>query len=165
MAVNLADQILSSRSQFIKHLREDLAKTEQTIFSVTNQLDELKLTSENVRTLGKKVEHQSLIPLGANIYVNGLITHTGEYFLDKVAFPESYSVVETLDNTIKLLETRIKTQSELLKKGEDSRTQISERIRLLEDGDGNDDLPKEIVSDRGVALKVGDYYEIVEFEN
>ncbi|RZC42975.1 hypothetical protein BDFB_009604 [Asbolus verrucosus] len=167
MARNFVNEILSSRERFIKHLSDDLVKNDKIIEEAAASISDLKITSTNVEILGKKVEHTSLIPLGKNIYVNGVIKHTGEYFIDKVAFPESYSVLETLDGTLQLLENKIKKQSKLLKESENAKAQIEERIKLLkgEKEEEENDLPKEIVSDKGIAVKVGQLYEIVEFEN
>jgi prefoldin subunit 5 len=166
MEPRFVDDILSNRSQFLKHLRDDLAKNEQTTEEAIAQLEKLRSTVVNVKTLGEKVEHPSLIPLGKNIYVNATIKHTGEYFMDKLAFPESYSVLETLDKTVTLLEDKIKKQSQQLEKNEAAKVQVEERIKLFE-GDEIDDNtgPEKIFSDKGVAVKVGDFYEIVEFEN
>jgi hypothetical protein len=65
-----------------------------------------------------------------------------------------------------LLEDKIKKQSQQLEKNEAAQVQIEQRIKLFE-GDEIDDNtgPEKIVSDKGVAVKVGDFYEIVEFEN
>ncbi|KAJ3651735.1 hypothetical protein Zmor_017753 [Zophobas morio] len=160
-------QILQSRSNFIKHLNDDLVKNDEIIESTASRLNDLKITTANVQELGKKVEHPALIPLGKKIYVNGTIVHTGEYFLDKLAFPDSYTTLETLDDTIRHLENKIKIQSELLQKSEDAKTQLDERIALITGGtsDEDDASPKQIVTDKGVAVKVGEFYEILEFEN
>lgn len=55
---------------------------------------------------------------------------------------------------------------------ENQRAQLEERQDLLtgkqfDDDDliVDDDLPEEIVSDKGVAVKVGGFYEIIEYEN
>lgn len=56
---------------------------------------------------------------------------------------------------------------------ENQRTQLTERQDLLtgkkfEDDiieEETDDLAEQIVSDKGVAVKVGGYYEIIEYES
>lgn len=160
----MVEQIIASRCDFQAHLATDLQKNEQIVSSLTKSIENLQLTKENLRILAQKVEHPALIPLGRNIYVNATIKHTGEYFIDHKATPNSYSRLETLENTIKSLEKRIRHETDNLDKAQCCQSQIEERIKLLKLESG-DQTSNKIVSDKGVALQVGEFYEIIEFED
>lgn len=82
-------------------------------------------------------------------------------------------VLCTADQTIDRLNRKIEEHKKNMTLLDNQRIQLSERQELLTgkkfDDDVEDeeasDLPKEIVSDKGIAVKVGGLYEIIEYES
>ncbi|KAJ8972855.1 hypothetical protein NQ317_010279 [Molorchus minor] len=96
---------------------------------------------------------------------------SGEYYVTKPAHPEPYVLLQSLEQTVHSLENKFKSKSEDLKNAEYAKYQLEERIRLLkghasaqELSPETKDMPEKIKSEKGVALKVGEFYEILEFE-
>ncbi|XP_023311264.1 uncharacterized protein LOC111691946 [Anoplophora glabripennis] len=162
-------QTLEARNEFIEHLEEDIRKNNQVLEDTKKEHRELQETVTNLECLGKYPEQTSFIPLGKNIYMKGKIVHTGECYVKKTASPESYIVLKSLEQTLNSLQDELKLKYRDIEKIEYSNYQLKERMKLLK---GNEDeeiseveqLPKEIKSDKGVAVKVGEFYEILEFE-
>lgn len=169
MAENIL-QNFKARNEYIEYLRRDITKNDAILEEAKKQNDELKERIIDLKSLGKYPEHTALIPLGKNIYMKGKIVHTGECYVKKNASPESYIVLKSLEQALKGLEDEIKQKEKDLENIEYANCQLIERKRLLIGGEEeekiveDEDLPKEIKSDKGVAVKVGEFYEIVEFE-
>lgn len=158
---------LESRIEFITHLENDIAKNDKFIEDTTSQKGALEELVNNIKYLAVYPEHEALIPLSKNIYMKGKITHTGEYYIKNKAHPDSYYTLNTLDNTIKSLEKNVNMLENNIDKAEYAKYQLEERMTLLKGKSSeevDDTLPKEIHSDKGVAVKVGEFYEILEFE-
>lgn len=167
MAENIL-QTLNARNEFIEHLEEDITKNIRILEETKKENDKLKETIADVKYLGKYPEHTSLIPLGKNIYMKGKIVHTGEFYVKKTVSPESYMILKSLEQTLKGLEDEVKLKEKDIEKMEYANYQLKERKKILlgemEEIVENEELPKEIKSNKGVAVKVGEFYEILEFE-
>ncbi|XP_045467239.1 unconventional prefoldin RPB5 interactor-like [Harmonia axyridis] len=155
---------LASRSEFKIRLEEEIGKNKEIIKNKTGEIDKISETISNIKLLGDKPEWDSLIPLGKRIYIPGKIVHTGEYFLEKKSYPYSYSVLTTLQKTIDILKEKKERNEEHLDRYLEIEKQLQERIEYLVGRDGDSDFPDNIVSDKGVAVRVGDVYEILEYE-
>lgn len=82
----MCDQInkaLQNRNEFITHLQSDIKQNENIFSEAAKELENLQITCKSVKELGNYPEHKALIPLGKNIYMNGRIIHTGEYYIRK----------------------------------------------------------------------------------
>ncbi|XP_030764322.1 uncharacterized protein LOC115888682 [Sitophilus oryzae] len=177
-------ELLSKRTEFLNLLDQDIDKNSALTEDIQKKIESLEETKRNITELGKEPEHFALIPLCKRLFMPGQIVHTGEYLIRYDAHPYSYSALRTKDQTIKHLDAQINSQQELLKKSELSVFQLEERKKILI-GQNNEDfisgqvledaeyesismevanMPKEIQSDKGVAVKVGNYYEIFEYE-
>uniref|UniRef100_A0A6P7GG95 Uncharacterized protein LOC114337725 n=1 Tax=Diabrotica virgifera virgifera TaxID=50390 RepID=A0A6P7GG95_DIAVI len=160
--------ILKERDTYLQHLGEDINKYDKTIQTLTKEQETIDSLITNLQTLKTYPEQEALIPLGKNIYMKGRIVHTGEYFVKRIAHPDSIVMLQTADDTIKRLEEEKKTKEEDIDKAEYAKFQIEERIKILNGEDSfqadKSDMPKQIKSEKGVAVRVGDFYEILEFE-
>lgn len=169
MEINIF-RTLEARSEFIGHLDEDIKRNNQILEDAKKQHHELGETIANIESLGKYPEHTSFIPLGKNIYVKGKIVHTGEYYVKKTASPRSYIILKSLEQTLTALQDELKSKDKDIEKIEYANYQLKERMKLLKGSDEDkdisqsEDLPNEIKSDKGVAVKIGEFYEILEFE-
>ncbi|KAJ8942508.1 hypothetical protein NQ314_010061 [Rhamnusium bicolor] len=150
-------KLLSDRSEFIVHLEQDICKNIQILEETKKELHTLTELIENIKTLGRYPEQTALIPLAKNIYMEGRIVHTGEFYIKKTASPESY---------------KIESKKNEIEKAEYAIYQLEERMKILNGDTGNilpemknDNLPNEIKSEKGVAIKIGEFYEILEIED
>ncbi|XP_057657630.1 uncharacterized protein LOC130894701 [Diorhabda carinulata] len=160
-------EVIKEREDFLHHLNNDINKYDQNIQELTKEQENLDTLITNLKSLKTYPEHEALIPLGKNIYMKGKIVHTGEFYIKKTAYPNPLVLLQSADRTISCFEEEKKDKENEIDKAEYAKFQIEERIRLLkgeETFNDNSDLPKEIKSNRGVAVRVGDYYEILEFE-
>ncbi|KAG5875159.1 hypothetical protein JTB14_014287 [Gonioctena quinquepunctata] len=169
-------KIVNTREEYTAHLENDIVKTEQVLAETFEETKALEDLIENIKHLGRYPECESLIPLGKNILMKGNIIHTGEFYVKHNAHPDSFVVLKTLDQTLSSLETKVGSKKKDIDKVEYARLQLRERLKILR-GDSNTDigegivsgepetdLPQEIESDKGVAVRVGEFYEILEFE-
>lgn len=179
------DEILSNRTEFLSLLDKDIDQNESLHEDIQKHLKSLEESREHIKDLSKQPEHTALIPLCKRLYMPGTIVHTGEYMVTKKAYPQSYSVLKTLDQTVKDLDERINAQRNQLEKSELAVSQLLDRKKLLL-GEKDEDLiserkfadddeyqplpmevagmPNEIRSDKGVAVKVGGFFDILEYE-
>ncbi|XP_056640856.1 uncharacterized protein LOC130447842 [Diorhabda sublineata] len=160
-------EVIKEREDFLHHLNNDINKYDQNIQELTKEQENLDTLITNLKSLKTYPEHEALIPLGKNIYMKGKIVHTGEFYIKKTAYPNPLVLLQSADRTISCLEEEKKDKENEIDKAEYAKFQIEERVRLLkgeETFNDNSDLPKEIKSNKGVAVRVGDYYEILEFE-
>lgn len=161
-------ELVKEREDFLQHLNNEINNCDQTIQEVTKEQDQLDTLITNLKSLKTYPEHEALIPLGKNIFMKGKIVHTGEYYIKRAAHPDPLVLLQSADRTIACLEEEKKEKENEIDKAEYAKFQVEERVRLLKGEDtfhdDNSDLPKEIKSDRGVAVRVGDYYEILEFQ-
>ncbi|KAJ8921220.1 hypothetical protein NQ315_013692 [Exocentrus adspersus] len=165
------EKLLEAKNKFIGFLKEDADKNNRCLSELKEQRDKLQQTIANVKDLGKSPEHTALIPLAKNIYMKGKIVHTGEYYIKSSATPESYFVLKTLAQTIDSLEQKVQLKEKDIQNAEYNVSQLAERMKILTgigENDGvlpaDEELPKEIKSEKGTAVKVGDFYEILEYE-
>ncbi|KAL3270845.1 hypothetical protein HHI36_021363 [Cryptolaemus montrouzieri] len=160
---------ISDRNEFVQHLQNDLSKNEENQTEKKVQIEKLTETIKNLKFLGSQPEWDSIIPLGKRIYIPGKIIHTGEYLLEKKSYPYSFNVLATIEQTVDCLEEKKEVCEEHLEKYGDIERQLKERMELLGGIDGKSDnvcdLPEKIMSDKGVAVRVGEFYEILEFED
>ncbi|CAH1112413.1 unnamed protein product [Psylliodes chrysocephalus] len=168
MQKNVAE-FLNERENFLGHLQTDINNYDQSIQHLTKEKEELEKLISNLKSLKTYPEHESLIPLGKNIYMKGRLVHTGEFYVKRNAHPDPMVILQTSDQVIESLENEFKSKEEDIDKTEYAKFQIEERIKVLKGEDTlqatDNDLPKEIKSDKGVAIRMGDYYEILEYEN
>ncbi|KAF7283513.1 hypothetical protein GWI33_000349 [Rhynchophorus ferrugineus] len=177
------EKLLSNRISFLSILNQDIDTYENIFKNINNDIISLELTKQHIQELGNQPEHSALIPLCKKLYIPGKILHTGEFLTENQAHPNNYLILKTLHQTVKGIDDRINRQRQLLEKAELSVFQLEERKKLLlggKDGDLTQDqlleedieslskevalMPKEIKSDKGVAIKVGHFYEILEYE-
>lgn len=179
------DAYFTNRSDFLSFIDKDIAKHVRLQAEIEGTIKSLNGTREQIKELSKQSEHQALIPLGKKLYMPGTVVHTGEYLVTRTAYPSSYSVLKTLDQTVSYLEDLAIDQKDQLEKAELAVTQLTERKRLLLGQRGGDmgavqqitqdledqrlaeevsEMPNEIRSEKGVAVKVGDYFEIMEYD-
>ncbi|KAH1018308.1 hypothetical protein HUJ05_006105 [Dendroctonus ponderosae] len=180
------DAFLSNRSDFLSFLDKDIAKNVQLQAEIEATLKSLKGTREQVKELSKQPEHTALIPLCKKLYMPGVVVHTGEYLVTRTAYPHSYSVLKTLDQTVSHLEGLTIDQRDQLQKAELAVAQLTERKKLLLGQRDEDivaeqqfaddleyqslaeevsEMPNEIRSEKGVAVKVGAFFEILEYDS
>lgn len=158
------EKTLSDRSEFKALIEEDVAKNTENLENTAKEIDKLSSAIENVKLLGEKPEWDGIIPLCKRLYIPGKIVHTGEYFLEKKSHPYSFSVLTTKDKTLEILESKKELYKEYMEKYKEIERQLEERIELLGGKGGVSDAPDKIESDRGIAVKVGEFYEIIEYE-
>ncbi|CAG9767880.1 unnamed protein product [Ceutorhynchus assimilis] len=178
------DDYLSKKTEFLTLLEQDIDKNKIIHSQIEEKIKSLEKTRENIKSLHQQPEHIALIPLCKKLYVPGTLVHTGEYMVTKKAHPNSYSVLKTLEQTVKDLDEQILEQRGLFEKGSLAVSQLVDRKKLLlgeQDEDViveklivNDEeyhlaeevakMPNEIKSDKGVAVKVGQFFEIFEYE-
>lgn len=163
-------EIINKRREYSSHLQNDIIKNEVHAEQVNKEIENIKNTIQHIESLSQQPQWTGLIPMGKRIYMKGSIVHTGEYLIEKQGYPSNYSylatkvqAVESLKNTLKDLEHEETQFNEMIK-------QLNERMSLLNtntsiESENNLDLPEEIIADKGVAIKVGDFYEIIEYEN
>lgn len=129
---------------------------------------------ENIETLSEQPRWSSLIQVSKRVYFPGTVKHTGEYMLEMQGHPSSYQVLLTSAQTVDHLQEKLSEQKKRIQLLENVRVQLDQRAELLTgsqskqevgDSSAKDSLPEEIVSDKGVALRVGEFYEIVEYED
>lgn len=129
---------------------------------------------ENIETLSEQPRWSSLIQVSKRVYFPGTVKHTGEYMLEMQGHPSSYQVLLTSAQTVDHLQEKLSEQKKRIQLLENVRVQLDQRAELLTgsqskqevgDSTAKDSLPEEIVSDKGVALRVGEFYEIVEYED
>lgn len=77
----------------------------------------------------------------------------------------------TAKQTIDILNKKTLEHRNIVMLLENQKTQLIERTHLLtgrkfdDDEIEDNDMPEEILSDKGVAVKVGGFYEIIEYES
>nr|CAH7756931.1 unnamed protein product [Callosobruchus chinensis] len=165
-------EVLESRREFINHLEKDIQRNIKTIEAHRKEKENLEELTKNIRSLSVYPEKEALIPLSKNIFMKGRVVHTGEYYVKKKCHPEPLVVLQSVQQTLDSLGTKVKLKETDVNKAEYATHQLEERLRLLKGDDQDLDeeatkitaLPEEIKSDRGVAIKVGNFYEILEFE-
>ncbi|CAG9821456.1 unnamed protein product [Phaedon cochleariae] len=162
-------KLLGLRGQFVGRLDEDIKQNDEIIEQITTSKKEIESLIDNLKSLKTYPEHESLIPLSKNIYMKGRIIHTGECYIRKLAHPDSFIILQSVDQTLKTLEDKANHRNDEIEKAEYAKFQLEERIKVLKGEDSSEaetsEMPMEIKSEKGVAIKVGDFYEILEVEN
>ncbi|XP_049824810.1 uncharacterized protein LOC126265932 [Aethina tumida] len=167
----------ADRTSYLTRLNDDITSNEALLEQCTKNIAQLELNKASVNQLSEYPEHEALIPLGKNIFMPGRLIHTGEFEVRVDAEPYSYQVLKSWKQTMQGIDERIKQQKKVLKDVETVINQIQERknvilgleseSQLLKDELPVADLsgmPLSIESDKGVAVKVGNYFEIIEYE-
>lgn len=179
------DDFISKRTQFLSLLDQDIGRNQSLLSQIEDNIQSLEKSRQNIVELSQQPERTSLIPLCKRLYMPGSIVHTGEYLVTKKTHPTSYHVLKTQDQTIKDLESQILEQRGVLEKAQLATSQLGDRKKLLL-GEKDEDfimeqqfaadeefyplseevaaMPNEIRSEKGVAMKVGGFFEIVEYE-
>lgn len=179
------DNFISKRTEFLSLLDQDIDRNQSLHSQIEDNIQSLEKSRQNIVELSQQPERTSLIPLCKRLYMPGSIVHTGEYLVTKQTHPTSYHVLKTRDQTIKELESQILEQRRLLEKAQLSVSQLSDRKKLLL-GEKDEDfiteqqlaadeefyplseevaaMPNEIRSEKGVAMKVGGFFDILEYE-
>ncbi|KAG5860785.1 hypothetical protein JTB14_015363 [Gonioctena quinquepunctata] len=129
-------KIVNTRDEYTAHLENDIVKTEQVLAETFEETKALEDLIENIKHLGRYPECESLIPLETKV-------GSKKKDIDKVEY------------------ARLQLRERLKILRGDSNTDIGEGIVS---GEPETDLPQEIESDKGVAVRVGEFYEILEFE-
>ncbi|KAL1489445.1 hypothetical protein ABEB36_014338 [Hypothenemus hampei] len=178
------EEFLKERTKFLSLLNQDIVRNEALHEDFKKDLRSLEKTKENIQELSKQPQHSALIPLCKRLFMQGTIMHTGEYLVSKRAYPNSFITLKTIQQTVNDIEARIKQQRDLLGKTELAVVQLTDRKKLLlgeKDEDivseqtfAKDDdfetsvevalMPNEIRSEKGIAVKLGKFYEIFEYE-
>lgn len=184
-------QILNAREEFLVHLNSDIEKNNQIIHDTIEESKRLETTIKTIESLKIYPEHEAFIPMSKNIFLKGKILHTGEYYIKKTADPNSYLILQTANQTLQSLKEQVKVKETEIEKANYAKYQLEERKAVLmgekfrDDFDENDaesghiyddddeSVSSEektaqlnnIFSDKGVAIRVGDYYEIFEYED
>ncbi|KAK9875997.1 hypothetical protein WA026_011098 [Henosepilachna vigintioctopunctata] len=156
---------LSDRREFISLLENELAKNEISQKEKEKEIESLTETINHVKLLGTEPQWDAMIPLGKLIYIPGKIVHTGEYLLEKKSYPYSFETLSTSQQTVDCLEQKKNVCEEQLEKFSEIDKQLKERLEHLDCKDNVYNLPDQIVCDKGVAVRVGEFYEILEFED
>lgn len=165
---------LLDKTNYIQHLDKDILENTKIIDESEKECNEISRLIHDVTMLGNYPEKEALIPLSKKFYVKGKIVHTGEHYIHKSAQPDSYVFLRTLNKTIESLNSDIKEKEKDIEKAKHAQCQLEERKQILigdqelfptlEITDTTENLPNKIISDKGVAVKVGDFYEILEYE-
>lgn len=184
-------KIINAREEFLGYLENDIEKNNKFIEHTIKESKDLETTVNTIESLKVYPEHEAFIPMSKNIFLKGRILHTGEYYTKKTAEPNSYVFLQTADQTLQSLKKQIKLKETDIEKAKYSLYQLEERKAILTGekfGDdfvvnetvGKEDLQDsvknvgtdsedrqmdKIYSDKGVAIRVGDYYEIFEYES
>lgn len=170
MAENIS-KVLSDRRNFIELLESDISKNNEFIEHVEKECSEISKLSEDIKSLAIYPEQEALIPLTKNFYMKGKIVHTGESYIYKSAHPESYMFLRNSEQIVKMLENDVKVKEKEIMNAKNSQIQLEERkgiltgIETMSLEKTSDNFPNKIMSDKGVAVKVGEFYEILEFED
>lgn len=170
MAENIL-KILSDRSSFIDQIDKDLLENIKIIDQAEKECEEINNLMIGMKSLGVYPERDALIPLSKNFYVPGKIVHTGEYHVHKSAHPDSYILLKSSNETLKSLENDKKLKEKDIENAKYMQYQLEERKNLLTRDqcssliEMSEELPSKIVSNQGIAVKMGDFYEIFEYEN
>lgn len=161
------------KNNYIDHLDKDIIQNSQIIDQTEKECNEISNLLQNVTMLGIYPEKEALIPLSKNVYIKGKIIHTGEHYVHKSAHPDSYVFLRTLSKTVDSLNNDIREKEKDIVNAKYSQCQLEERKKVLtgdqdvyqaENTNNIDNLPNKIISEKGVAVKVGDFYEIFEYE-
>lgn len=165
-------KLFSDRSRYIDQLDKDIQKENECIKQIEIDHNRIKQLFSVIKVLGNYPEHDGLIPLTKLLYMKGSIKHTGEYHVHKAAHPNPFVFMKTLNQISEDFDNAIALKEKDIEKAKYSLYQLQERKDILcghsnEDGLSleDTDLPEEIISDKGIAVKVGNFYEIFEYEN
>lgn len=170
MSENIS-KILSARNYYIDQLDKDILENIKIIEESEKEFNEINTLMQDIKLIGNYPEKEALIPLSKNFYMKGRLIHSGEYYVQKSAHPDSYVALKTYDQTLSSLNSDMKQKKKDIDKARYSQFQLEERRKVLvgdldvTEKETNDNLPEKIVSDNGIAVKVGDFYEILEYEN
>lgn len=163
-------QNLLDKTNYIQHLDKDIQENSKIIEETQRECHEISSLLQDVMVLGNYPEKEALIPLSKNFYIKGKIIHTGEHYIHKTCHPDSYVYLRSINKTMECLNNDIREKEKDIMKAKYSQMQLEQRKQVLT-GDQEmfpaesiENLPNKIISDKGVAVKVGDFYEICEYE-
>lgn len=137
---------------------ETIQQKQKEITEKCEQIDEIISTIKELTKHARYTAYVSLTPL---CKINATIKHTGEY---NVKFNENYQCTMTADQTIEYLDKKRKDLKIDRDIYEGQLIQLMKRLNIEEDvlSLEMEDMPDKIYSEKGVAVKDGMFYEIIE---
>lgn len=127
-------------------------------------------TISTIQTLSQDARRAGYIKLSPLCHIYATIKHTGEY---NVHFNDNYKSVLTAKQTIDYLERKKKDIEFDLEIYENQVSQLTKRLNIEDlfaipdeemPAPNLEDMPEQITSDLGVAMKKGGFYEILEVD-
>nr|XP_022919905.1 uncharacterized protein LOC111428563 [Onthophagus taurus] len=168
--ITLNDKILNSykgKNEEFEKFRELTQKNIETVESSIKAIQEkcstYETTINNIKELAKHPRHKSYIKICSLAYIEAFVNHTGEY---NVTYSPDYQATLTKDQTIEYLEEQLTGERGNLNMFIAEKDQLERRLGydFCESDDVPDvsEMPESILSDKGMAFKRGNFFEIVE---
>lgn len=149
------EYVMKMNVEGIQKLREDKEK----------EIQGVETTRKTIETLGKNARFKGYVNLGPLCRIYATIKHTGEF---EVRYEErakgEYAATLTKEQTLDFLERRKKDFTMDLQLYDGQLDQLAKRMTIEDDLPLADtaEMPDKILSDQGVAIKQGNFFEIIE---
>lgn len=151
--------------QFFSVTLNSLYEIDSSIEQVQNKKQEIEQTMYNINTLSQHAQAEACIKICPRAYIPAIIKHTGEY---NVEVNSEYQCTLTKDQTIEYLKEQLSEQSGILENYRIQKEQLTKRLGFneteVDDIPDTENMPDKIITEKGIAFKQGNFYEIMEIE-